>query len=111
VHVEAPDEASHAGDCAAKIEALQRIDAEIVAPLHDAIRRGPEGRILVVPDHPTPLRTKTHSHGAVPFAICGTGIPPDGQQAYHEKSAAAAGLELEPGWRLMRYFLESHKCR
>jgi 2,3-bisphosphoglycerate-independent phosphoglycerate mutase len=105
VHIEAPDEASHAGDCAAKIEALERIDAEIVAPLHDVIRSSPAGRILITPDHPTPLRTKTHSHGPVPFAFCGTGISPDALHAYHEPAAAASGLRFDQGWKLMEYFL------
>ena len=69
VHVEATDEASHEGDVAAKVKALEEIDRHIVRPLGDALQRLGDHRILVSPDHPTPLRTKTHSHGAVPFAI------------------------------------------
>ncbi|MFV2066564.1 MAG: cofactor-independent phosphoglycerate mutase [Pirellulales bacterium] len=104
LHVEAPDEASHEGDAAAKIAALEAIDHQIVAPLHAAIRGCAEGRILVSPDHPTPLRTRTHSHGAVPFAFCGTGVQPDGQSTYDER-AAATGRTFDEGWRVMRYFL------
>lgn len=63
VHVEATDEASHEGRCDAKIKALEEIDAKIVGPLHAALKAQGEYRILVSPDHPTPLRTKTHSHG------------------------------------------------
>ncbi len=74
VHVEAPDEASHEGNAAAKIKALEEIDRHIVGPLHEALKRHGDYRILVSPDHPTPLRTKTHSHGFVPLAIAGTGI-------------------------------------
>src|SRR4029079_17881841 len=74
VHVEATDEASHEGDAAAKVEALERIDRDIVGPLHAHLRTRGDYRILVSPDHPTFLRTKTHSHGYVPFAVCGTGI-------------------------------------
>ena len=74
VHVEATDEASHAGDAAAKIEALEQIDRHIVGPLWEALQRHSEHRILISPDHPTPLRTKTHTHGCVPFAIAGSGV-------------------------------------
>ncbi|HEX3725903.1 MAG TPA: cofactor-independent phosphoglycerate mutase, partial [Pirellulales bacterium] len=78
VHVEAPDEASHEGNTVAKIKALEEIDRHIVAPLHRALAAQGDYRLMVSPDHPTPLRTKTHSHGAVPFAIAGHGITPDG---------------------------------
>ena len=62
-------------------------------------------RMLVSPDDPTPLRTKTHSHGLLPFAICGTGIAPDAQPTYDEISADASGLRYDPGFRLMRQFI------
>ena len=74
VHVEATDEASHEGRADAKIEALEQIDQHIVAPLAKALASYGDYRILITPDHPTPLRTKTHSHGAVPLVIAGTGI-------------------------------------
>jgi 2,3-bisphosphoglycerate-independent phosphoglycerate mutase len=105
VHVEATDEASHEGDCRAKIKALEEIDRHIVAPLHEALRARGEYRILVTPDHPTPLRTKTHSHGFVPFALAGSGIAPGGLATYNERSAAASDLQFPKGWRLMKYFL------
>ena len=105
VHVEATDEASHEGDLAAKVAALEAIDREIVGPLHEALRAQGEYRILVTPDHPTPLRTKTHSHGAVPLALCGTGIDADAARAYNEETAAASDLALSEGHRLMSYFL------
>lgn len=108
VHVEATDEASHEGRVDAKIEALERIDQHIVAPLHAALEKHGEYRILVSPDHPTPCRTKTHSHGFVPLAICGTGIRADGSSSYNEAQAAAAPLSFEEGWRLMSYFLSDN---
>ena len=61
VHVEATDEASHEGDTTAKIKALEEIDRHIVAPIFEALKKYGQYRILVTPDHPTPLRTKTHS--------------------------------------------------
>ncbi len=105
VHVEAPDEASHEGDCAGKITALEAIDRHIVGPLHKALQDAGEYRVLVTPDHPTPLRTKTHSHGPVPFAIAGTGIAADGVTRYDDVTAESSGLAFPQGWKLMEYFL------
>ncbi len=105
VHVEAPDEASHEGRADEKIKALEQIDRHIVAPLAEALAGYGEHRILVTPDHPTPLRTKTHSHGAVPFVIAGTGIQPGGSQTYDEPTAARSPLAFDEGWKLMGYFL------
>ncbi|MGD9646120.1 MAG: cofactor-independent phosphoglycerate mutase [Pirellulales bacterium] len=106
VHVEAPDEASHEGNCAEKIRALEEIDKHIVAPLHAALAAAGDYRILVSPDHPTPLRTKTHSHGFVPFAICGTGVQPDAAETYDEIAAGTAELAFAEGSKVMRYFLD-----
>jgi len=106
VHVEATDEASHEGNAAAKVEALEQIDAKIVGPLHAALRAQGDYRILVCPDHPTFLRTKTHSHGYVPFALCGTGVQPDGLTTYDEVAAAASSLCLEKGCDLMPYLFQ-----
>lgn len=109
VHVEATDEASHEGRAEAKIEALEQIDRHIVGPLHEALRQQGEYRILVSPDHPTPLRTKTHSHGFVPLAICGASITPDAAQTYDEVAAGASTLSFAEGWRMMDYFLHLKK--
>jgi 2,3-bisphosphoglycerate-independent phosphoglycerate mutase len=106
VHVEATDEASHEGDAQAKVAALERIDTDIVGPLHEHLRSRGDYRILVSPDHPTFLRTKTHSHGAVPFAMCGAGITRDAAERYDETVAAASSLSLA-GHELMPMFLQS----
>lgn len=105
VHVEATDEASHEGDAAAKIEALQQIDRHIVGPLFEALKSYGEYRILVSPDHPTPLRTKTHSHGWVPFAMAGTAVQPDAAAQYDDPTAQQSSLAFPEGWKLMSYFL------
>ena len=84
VHVEATDEASHDGDLAGKIEAIERIDRDIVAPIHEHLAREGDYRILVSPDHPTLLRTRTHAHGLVPIAACGTGLEGDVHGRYNE---------------------------
>lgn len=105
VHVEAPDEASHMGNAAEKIKALEEIDKHIVAPLHAALAKQGDYRILVSPDHPTPVRTKTHSHGFVPLTICGTGVAADAATTYDEVAAGKSSLAFEEGWKMMGYFL------
>ena len=106
VHVEATDEASHEGRADAKIKALEEIDSKIVAPLHAALQKHGDYRILVSPDHPTPIRTKTHSHGFVPFALCGTGIVPDLATTYDELAASKSRLVFDEGCKLMDHLLK-----
>jgi 2,3-bisphosphoglycerate-independent phosphoglycerate mutase len=105
IHVEASDEASHEGDAQKKIEALERIDADIVGPMHNFLKSQGNYRILISPDHPTFLRTKTHSHGNVPFAVCGAGIATDSAQTYDEIAAAQSSVALR-GHELMPLFLD-----
>ncbi|MDZ7620244.1 MAG: cofactor-independent phosphoglycerate mutase [Patescibacteria group bacterium] len=107
VHVEATDEASHEGDVTAKVLALEEISRHIVGPVHEALQAQGDYRILVSPDHPTFIRTKTHEHGYVPFAACGTGIVADASQTYDDPTAAASSLAMEEGWNLMAFFLGS----
>jgi len=106
VHVEAPDEASHEGDVGAKVKAIEEIDRHIVAPVHEALRKTGDHRILISPDHPTPLRTKTHSHGFVPWAIAGTGVEGDASTTYDDPTAEKSSLVFEEGWKLMSFFLK-----
>jgi len=105
VHVEATDEASHEGDVVAKIKALEDIDQKIVGPLHEALKSRGDYRIMVTPDHPTPVRTKTHSHGTVPFGICGTGLDADGAASYDDLTAAESKLQMPAGHEVMKLFL------
>jgi 2,3-bisphosphoglycerate-independent phosphoglycerate mutase len=101
VHVEATDEASHEGRVDEKIKALEAIDQHIVAPVHRALQSMGDYRILVMPDHPTPVTTKKHSHGFVPLAVCGTGIQPDGSLGYDEATAQGSAVVFQEGWHLM----------
>ena len=105
VHVEAPDEASHEGKAAEKVKAIEEIDRHIVDPLLNALPTLGDWRILVSPDHRTPLATRAHGHGPVPFAMAGTGIAAAGQAAYDEITAASGPLKLDKGHELMRRFL------
>jgi 2,3-bisphosphoglycerate-independent phosphoglycerate mutase len=105
VHVEAPDEASHEGRADAKVKALEEIDRHIVGPLREALPAYGEWRMLVSPDHRTPLRTRAHAYGEVPFVLAGTGIAARGQASYDEAVAAAGDLAFVRGHELMRLLL------
>ena len=107
VHVEATDEASHEGRADEKVKALENIDQHIVGPLHEYLKSQGEYRLLVCPDHPTFLRTKTHSHGYVPFALCGSGVTSDGATTYDEVAAAASSIRLDRGCELMPLLFQS----
>lgn len=106
VHVEATDEASHEGNAAAKVAALEQIDQHIVGPVLEKLKSQGDYRILISPDHPTFLRTKTHSYGFVPFAICGTGVSADASATYDEVSAAKSQWAYPAGWDLMGRFMK-----
>ena len=109
VHVEAPDEASHEGDVIKKIESLQEIDRCIVQPVMSALEQYPNWRLMITPDHPTFLSTKTHSHGDVPFAICGSGVTPDEALEYNELTAATSTLTFPNGFELMPQFVNQDR--
>jgi 2,3-bisphosphoglycerate-independent phosphoglycerate mutase len=105
VHVEAPDEASHEGRADEKVKALEQIDEHIVGPLLAELPKYGDFRILIEPDHRTTIRTRAHAYGEVAFAAAGTGITPTGQQHYDEPTSLT-GPAFDPGWSLMRWFLE-----
>jgi 2,3-bisphosphoglycerate-independent phosphoglycerate mutase len=105
VHVEATDEASHEGHVAAKVSAVENIDRHIVRPVLHWMRGRSDVRLMVCPDHPTFLRTRTHSHGPCPFAMCGAGIEPCGAGGYSEPDASQGPVNLAAGWQLMEMFL------
>ena len=107
VHIEAPDEASHEGDIEGKIESLEEIDRHIVGPLHQALREQGDYRLMISPDHPTFIRTKTHSHGYVPWTICGAGIAADQYTKYSEDSSKASSSCFAEGYELMSFFVDN----
>ena len=106
VHVEAPDEAGHGAMVKEKIEAIEKIDSLVVGPLLERLRgQGDDWRIMVLPDHPTPIRLRTHSAEPVPFAMAGTGVPSVRQSSYSEANASGTGVNIAKGYELMEYFL------
>ena len=106
IHVEAPDEASHEGRHDAKVEALERIDADIVGPIREALASYDQWRILITPDHSTLLRTRAHDRAPVAWAMAGTGLPAS-RRIYDELAAKdARGPYFDQGYRLMGRFLD-----
>ncbi len=107
VHIEAPDEASHNGSVELKKKAVEQIDKHIVGPVLEALQGYEKWRILVLPDHPTPVSGRAHSAEPVPFAMAGTGVSGVLHAAFSESNAAKSGLRIEKGFELMEYFLKS----
>ena len=99
VHIEAPDEAGHEGDIDGKIEAIQKIDEEVISRL--LARRGEDLRVLIMPDHPTPIKVRTHTADPVPFLIWGKGIKPNGAKRFTENEAKRTGVFVEEGYKIM----------
>lgn len=104
IHVEAPDAAGHDGRPDEKRNAIECSDEAIVAPLRAYAADHPL-RIVVMPDHPTPLSTRKHSYDPVPFLAWGPGIAARGAQRLTEAEAQATGLMFNPGWKLLGDFL------
>ncbi len=103
VHVEAPDEAGHNGDPQAKVQAIEDFDARVVGPILAGLEAMGPCRILMAPDHRTPIALRTHSREAVPFVLWGEGVDPDGLQHYGEGPAEKGSMHVEHGHWLMEY--------
>jgi len=106
VHVEAPDEAGHNGNLREKITAIERFDQFIVGPMLEAFKEKNDFRLLVLPDHPTPVSLKTHTSDEVPFGIYGKDVPAGNFSAYSEKEALKSELHFENGHELMDYLIK-----
>ncbi|HEY3272571.1 MAG TPA: cofactor-independent phosphoglycerate mutase [Methanocella sp.] len=105
VHVEAADEMSHEGRLADKIRAIEDLDAKLVRPLIDGLGRFGEYRLMVLPDHPTPLATKTHAYDPVPYIIYDNRYNSNNNKRYDERSMAD-GQFVSHGHDLMGLFIK-----
>ena len=108
LHIEAPDEAGHEGDLDQKIRAIELFDQKVVGPLMEGLRRqGDDWRVILLPDHATPIAIKTHSCDPVPFAIMGKGIVPDSVERFDEESAKRGGYGLVEATELVEMMAKS----
>lgn len=106
VHVEAPDECGHRAETTNKVISIERIDAEILRPVFEYLLRcGDKFRIMILPDHPTPVRLRTHTSQPVPFLIWSSDKRRNGVPCFSEESAAAKHFYLPHGYRLMDLLL------
>ncbi len=99
IHIEAPDEAAHAGSVADKVAAIQRVDREVVRQLRSW--RPNALRLLIMPDHPTPLKVQTHTDDPVPFMLWGPGFTTNGAKRFTEAEAKSTGFFIEAGYAVM----------
>lgn len=107
IHVEAPDECGHRAEPENKVLAIELIDKKVLEPVKKALdNMGEDYRILICPDHPTPLQTKTHSSEPVPFMIYDSRKVLDGVSTFTEDTAASTKLYIEHGPSIMDRLLE-----
>lgn len=106
VHIEAPDECGHRGEAENKVKAIEFIEERTLKPLLSYLENcGEHFRILIMPDHPTPIETKTHSRQAVPFLIYDSEIKACGVDTFTEKTAASTGIFVQHGPDIMNKLL------
>ncbi len=105
IHVEAPDECGHRAEIENKVLSVELIDKKILSPVYAYLRDcGEPFRIMVLPDHPTPVEIRTHSMEPVPFFIYDSSVKKSGAPRYTERSCAETGIYLPRGHELMHYF-------
>ncbi|MFH1639495.1 MAG: hypothetical protein ABIB93_04190 [Chloroflexota bacterium] len=95
------------GDADEKIEAIERVDAEIIRQIRQY--RGDSLRVLVMPDHPTPVACRTHIPDPVPFLMWGAGILPNSAERITENKAKDTGFFIEDGYNIMRQLVKKVK--
>ncbi len=105
VHVEAPDESGHMGDAALKVQSIEALDRDVIGTILNGIDRYGDWRIMVLPDHATPVSTKTHSADPVPFAIMDNSSHRGGSERYSEAEAQATGIMIDEAHGLLDRFV------
>lgn len=107
VHVEGPDECGHRAEIHNKVCSIELIDQKILKPVYEYLQSTTEDfKILVLPDHPTPLEIRTHSREPVPFFIYDSRKKADGVTTYTEATAAETGLYIPDGFTLLEHVIE-----
>ena len=107
IHMEAPDECGHHGDTEGKIRSIELIDEKVIKPVVNYLKQsGDDFKVLITPDHPTPISLKTHVRDAIPFVIYDSRKNTSLNLDYTEENAKKTGLYIEPGYKLIEKFLE-----
>jgi len=105
LHIEAPDEAGHQGDLETKIQAIEAIDRLVLGEIISGMKELDDYKLVVLPDHPTPISLRTHTAEPVPFMLFNSAAIKNGPRIFHEKSALAANFHIDQGPDLMKLFL------
>lgn len=107
IHIEAPDECGHQGQLKEKIRSIELIDSEVLEPLIKGLEGLDDYRLMILPDHPTPLATRTHCGEPVPFMIYDSRYQQvtDPEAVYTEAFARTSGVSIREGHTLMDRFL------
>ncbi len=106
IHMEAPDECGHQGDKKGKIRSIELIDKLVVKPIYEEMtKRGERFKLLITPDHPTPLALRTHVSDPVPFIIYDSGKEIHGCETYNEKNVMTTRVLLNSGMEMFERFL------
>ncbi len=107
VHIEAPDEMGHQGSYEKKVQAIQYIDENVVKHVTEELEnKGIDFRILVLPDHPTPVRIRTHASDPVPYMLYDNTKKREESWNYNEREAKESGIYMEEGYRLIEHLFE-----
>lgn len=107
VHVEAPDEMGHQGSVEKKLKAIEYLDSRVIGPVKEALdASGEDYRMLILPDHPTPICVKTHTSNPVPYMLYDSTRPEQQDWKYNEKEAAASGSLVKQGHELIKHLFE-----
>ena len=103
IHVEAPDEMGHQGSIAKKVQAIEYLDRRVIRPVVEAMEEsGEEYRMLILPDHPTPIRVRTHTADNVPYLLYDSRKDLQSLRKYNEREAAGGPL-FEKGHEIIQY--------
>lgn len=105
IHVEAPDECGHRHEIDNKVKAIEYIDSRILPIVLECLEKFEDYKILILPDHPTPLALKTHTNDPVPFLIYQKTVKHDGVDCFSEENARKTGVFIEKGFNMMNYFI------
>jgi 2,3-bisphosphoglycerate-independent phosphoglycerate mutase len=105
VHVEAPDEAGHEGNIKAKIQAIENFDFHIAGAVRKYCEKNPETRVMVVPDHATPISMRTHTKDPVPFILYGKNVIADEILTYSESVAHLSSFKIDAGYTLVNILM------
>lgn len=108
VHVEAPDEMGHQGSVEKKVQAIEYLDERVICPIREALDKAKEPyRLLVLPDHPTPIRVRTHTSDPIPYLLYDSEKELRRIGAYNEREARISGILVEQGYELIRKLFEN----